>query len=111
MSNSHVQNSPVAWWCKHPHGGGFMTCDKMAADHYMHKLGGTENGQTLVPLYAAPQPQQTEPSQDTPPQRTPLTREQIDAVWSSLGSFTDRESDYRIFARAVERAHGIGEKP
>lgn len=44
-----------------------------------------------------------------PQQRRPLTREQIDAVWSSLGSFTDRESDYRIFARAIERAHGIGE--
>ena len=26
---------------------------------------------------------------------------------SPLGSFTDRESDYRIFARAIERAHGI----
>ena len=44
-----------------------------------------------------------------PQQRKPLTREQIDTVWSSLGSFTDRESDYRIFARAIERAHGIGE--
>ena len=42
-----------------------------------------------------------------PQQRKPLTREQIDTVWSSLGSFTDRESDYRIFARAIERAHGI----
>ena len=42
-----------------------------------------------------------------PVQRKPLTREQIDTVWSSLGSFTDRESDYRIFARAIERAHGI----
>ena len=42
-----------------------------------------------------------------PVQRKPLTREQIDTVWSSLGSFTDRESDYRIIARAIERAHGI----
>jgi hypothetical protein len=38
---------------------------------------------------------------------TPLTRDQIDAVWSSMGSFTDRQSDYRLFARAIEAAHGI----
>ena len=46
-----------------------------------------------------------------PVQCRPLTREQIDTVWSSLGSFTDRESDYRIFARAIERAHGITGEP
>jgi len=43
-----------------------------------------------------------------PQAQQPLTREQIDAVWSAQGSFTDRESDYRCFARAIERAHGIG---
>jgi hypothetical protein len=52
----------------------------------------------LVPVYVAPQPQ-----------RAPLTRDQIDAIWSSMGSFTDRESDYRIFARAIEAAHDIKE--
>lgn len=41
-------------------------------------------------------------------QRQPLTREQIDRIWSAQGSFTDRESDYRCFARAIEAAHGIG---
>jgi len=30
-----------------------------------------------------------------------LTTAEIDAVWSSMGSFTDRQSDYRIFARAI----------
>ena len=40
----------------------------------------------------------------------PLTREQIDAIWNAQGSFTDRKSDYRCFARAIERAHGIGGK-
>jgi hypothetical protein len=39
-----------------------------------------------------------------PEQRKPLTREQIDSIWHAQGSFTDRESDYRIFARAIERA-------
>lgn len=76
-----------------------------------------------IPLYAAAPQQPMHCPKDggecgaggycrpEPVQRKPLTREQIDTVWSSLGSFTDRESDYRIFARAVERAHGIGEAP
>jgi len=72
-----------------------------------------------IPLYAAAPQQPMHCPKDggecgaggycRPEQRKPLTREQIDTVWSSLGSFTDRESDYRIFARAIERAHGIGE--
>lgn len=41
----------------------------------------------------------------------PLTREQIDVIWSAQGSFTDRESDYRCFARAIEQSHNIGVKP
>jgi len=57
----------------------------------------------IRPLYATP------PAQ--PAAQAPLAREQIDAIWSSQGSFTDRESDYRCFARAIERAHGIGGKP
>ena len=72
-----------------------------------------------IPLYAAAPQQPMRCPEDggacgaggycrpEPQQRKPLTREQIDTVWSSLGSFTDRESDYRIFARAIERAHGI----
>lgn len=57
---------PVAWWCKHPlekGGGGFMTCDELAAQHYMHKFRTVENGPVLVPLYAAPQ-QQAKPAQE-----------------------------------------------
>ena len=76
-----------------------------------------------IPLYAAAPQQPMHCPKDggecgaggycrpEPVQRKPLTREQIDTVWSSLGSFTDRESDYRIFARAIERAHGIVEAP
>lgn len=44
-----------------------------------------------------------------------LTPEQIGAVWSAQGSFTDRESDYRSFARACIaefcRINGIGVTP
>ena len=67
---------------------------------FLCRVEPTKRMSDFVPLYIHP-----------PQQRKPLTREQIDTVWSSLGSFTDRESDYRIFARAIERAHGIGETP
>ena len=63
---------------------------------FLCRVEPTKRMPDFVPLYIHP-----------PQQRKPLTREQIDTVWSSLGSFTDRESDYRIFARAIERAHGI----
>ena len=45
------------------------------------------------------------------PVPVPLTGEQIDKIWHRMGSFTDRQSDWRIFARAIERAHGIGATP
>ena len=67
---------------------------------FLCRVEPTKRMSDFVPLYTHP-----------PQQRKPLTREQIDTVWSSLGSFTDRESDYRIFARAIERAHGITGEP
>ena len=48
---------PRAWLCEWPTamgGGGFMTCDEQAAQHYMHKLADTDAGLVLVPLYEAP---------------------------------------------------------
>lgn len=38
--------------------------------------------------------------------RVPLSKEQIDKIWHGMGSFTS--NDHRIFARAIEAAHGIG---
>ena len=69
----------------------------------------------MRPLYASPQPQQTEPSQDTPPQSQPLNFDQLQRVMQQhfgAQELTDDEADSaEAFARAVERAHGIGEKP
>ena len=49
-----------------------------------------------------------------PPQRKPLTDEEIEAIWKAhvLPGFGDRQKFYSpiIYARAVERAHGIGGK-
>lgn len=85
------QPEPVAWRYTHKvHGdvGVLINRAKVSSELYKEE-----------PLYAAPL---AEPQ--------PLTREQIDAIWSAQGSFTDRESDYRCFARAIEAAHGIGVK-
>ena len=49
----------------------------------------------VEPLYAAPQ---------AAPAPKRLTDEQIRAVWSAQGSFTERDADNRMFARAIESA-------
>ena len=41
-----------------------------------------------------------------PPQRKPLTEEEITRCWERMGRGLDK---YTSFARAIERAHGIGE--
>ena len=44
-----------------------------------------------------------------PPKRYPLNDEQIDAAWRSV-DYTQSYEDFRIaIARAIERAHGIGD--
>jgi hypothetical protein len=45
-------------------------------------------------------------------QRTPLTRKQIDDILESMGKYvedTPEDAEVIEFARAIERAHGIGE--
>jgi hypothetical protein len=49
------------------------------------------------PLYTAPQ------------QRKPLTDEDIDRIDACIDKFTPLREGKRLFARAVERAHGIKE--
>ena len=60
---------------------------------------GKLNGKPGMPLYTAP------------PQRKPLTDEELEVLWDDA---TDRMehfcSQYWDFARAIEKAHGIGEK-
>jgi hypothetical protein len=99
------QGAPVAWWCKHPPekgGGGFMTCDEAAAQHYMHKFRTVENGPVLVSLYAAPQ------------QRKPLTPDQVyanDGIMACNMHIGALMNELMPFVRAVEKAHGITGEP
>ena len=85
VDNEYTPVKPVAWrWPTH---NGYAYSET-------HSAG--EGGQ---PLYTAP------------PQRTPLTEDELveayccvnDKEWA-IGGMTDA----RIFARAIERAHGIG---
>ena len=48
------------------------------------------------------------PLYTTPPQRQPLTQEEIDRICASLGFAAISPAE---IVRAVERAHGIGERP
>ena len=49
-----------------------------------------------------------EPLYTAPPQRKPLTEEEIDAIAATnLGDYED-DKWFLLFARAIERAHGIG---
>jgi len=42
-------------------------------------------------------------------QQTPLTNEQIDNILESLDVYIDTHASVIQFARAIERAHGIGD--
>jgi hypothetical protein len=42
-------------------------------------------------------------------QQTPLTQEQIDNILESIEVYIDTHAGVLQFARAIERAHGIGE--
>jgi hypothetical protein len=43
-----------------------------------------------------------------PPQRQPLTEEQIMQTWEGIIKYAPGEVRLKDFARAIERAHGIG---
>ena len=65
------------------------------------------------PLYRLQFPQSLAlsiPLYTTPPPRNPLTDEEIDKLpWGPRGSPMTFNEGLRDFARAIERAHGIGE--
>lgn len=45
-----------------------------------------------------------------PPQRQPLTDEKISDLWCEVSNTDFVTADTHVFARAIERAHGIGEQ-
>ena len=118
------QGEPVAWHVCSVNSDGSLSLEfaapweELAHEHVNdaineHDIDGAASW-VVRPVYASPQPQQTEPSQNThpPQQRKPLTDEQ---VWNLVGAKLDdsmvKLKDVLPIARAIERAHGIGEKP
>jgi hypothetical protein len=83
---------PVAWMRSGGAGSPVVTEEFLRAHpEYRHEY--------VLPLYAAP----------TQPQRKPLTDEEIDDIlWPSHQIMQDSAWYIREFARAIERAHGIG---
>ena len=77
-----AQQEPVAWY------------DEEMDSAYTASELGDGNTDGLEPLYTHPQA------------REPLTDEQIDALWHDAAPYYDHHD----FARAIEAAHGIGEK-
>lgn len=84
QSQPQVEQEPVAW----------MTEDgRVATDDLKRSaMASSSKASFNIPLYTHPQPK-----------RGPLTDEQIDAVYGDTVGYS-----YIEFARAIERAHGIG---
>jgi hypothetical protein len=80
---------PVAWMCSSP---------ELMAKGYKRFSSWCE-GDWNIPVYAAP------------PQRKPLTDEEIRRIIACIDKFTPVREGMRQLARAIERAHGIGEQP
>ena len=90
LAEQPAEQEPVAW------------CDQYEGhiDGLRHYSDG---GAREIPLYAAPQPK-----------REPLTDEDIDQVTDTQWESNNHKPIYaahRAYARAIERAHGIGGQP
>jgi hypothetical protein len=98
QESRHVE--PVAWMWDYRQLDGHIITKVIFAKHYSHSPGDLAyvlDGKNATPLYA------------DPPKRKPLTDEDIDALRQGeqrLNFVTLRE--FRVIARAIERAHGIG---
>ena len=93
------QGEPVAWM----HDGFVSTnFERVKHDESRNRASGFK-AKPIIPLYTHP------------PQRQPLTDEQIKAIWwqceSTIRDHDPRHVWWSQFARAIERAHGIGEAP
>ena len=124
-TSAEPQGEPVAWHVCSVNSDGSLSLEfaapweELAHEHVNdaineHDIDGAASW-VVRPVYASPQPQQTEPSQNThpPQQRKPLTDYEIDRFWMNRPNLHDGEllPQLRDFARAIERAHGIVEAP
>lgn len=84
-----AEPEPVAWMCPE---------DPERETAFSWKAGHCENcGKQRIPLYTAP------------PQRKPLTDDEILEMVRAAPALGSAEDEWLHVARAIERAHGIGE--
>lgn len=87
---SKDEQEPVAWMYKAMLAAGFR--ERTLSFGYEPEFEGE-----ITPLYAHP------------PKRQPLSDEEIKAIGNSINKYETLENGKLIFARAIEKAHGIGE--
>ena len=94
-----AEQEPVAWMFQHEETGRTMCVDAQQVEWGFEK--GNPRLKKIAPLYTAPTP------------RKPLTDEEIDRVTDQQWAQNNHKPIYaahRAYARALERAHGIGEQ-
>ena len=89
-----VGQEPVAWMFQHEEAGLIMCATVQQVESGFEK--NNPRWQRVCPLYKAPQPA-----------RQPLTDKQIQGIWCSAKIEGNQHGPF-WFARAIERAHGIG---
>ena len=92
------QDEPVAWM--YPDDYERMVSSEAWAEVFSVQVSSPTQGKTTVPLYTHPAPQ-----------RQPLSDEKLRGLWSwAMTAEAERTAatQQHAFARAIERAHGIG---
>ena len=80
---------------------------------FLCRVEPTQRFADFVPLYLSPPQRKPQTLDDAmqQPQRKPLTEEEIDNICRQAHGGADPQEWARNFARAIEKAHGIGEQP
>lgn len=85
------KQEPVAWRVYYE-----VTDHYIIFQQFPNGLKRLDNKHNIQPLYTAP------------PKRKPLSDEEIKAIGNSINKYETLENGRLIFARAIEKAHGIG---
>ena len=93
LEQQQVEQEPVAWLFQHEETGLTELVDVQQVEWGFEK--NNPRWQKIGPVYTRPQPK-----------REPLTDEEIRKIGNSLSE--EHRFHSRMFARAIERAHGIG---
>ena len=98
------EQEPVAWANE--------IIDDLHAQYNTDGIKEIDSGDALIRLdEAIAAVEEAEKRHTTPAKRKPLTDEEIRRIELTVHGYTRQPLDVKAFARAIEAAHGIGEKP